>query len=82
MKKKRFLVLAGVLLGLCTASVTAAEKMNYQNFELDLLLHNIEKPCAPIVTDDYIIFTADIHNRFVGIAFNFENYKVIHPFRL
>lgn len=82
MKKKRFLVLAGVLLGLCTASVTAAEKMNYQNFELDLLLHNIEKPCAPIVTDDYIIFTADIHNRFVGIAFDFENYKVIHPFQI
>lgn len=63
-------------------SLSAAEKTNYQNFELDTLLHDIEKPGAPVVTEDYIIFTADIYNRFVGIAFDFENYQVIHPFQI
>jgi len=82
MKKKRFLIAAGLILGLCVNSMFAAEKVHYQNFDLDLLLHNIEKPCAPIVTDDYIVFTADMHNRFVGIAFDFENYQVIHPFQV
>ncbi|MDY2840868.1 MAG: isoamylase [Treponema sp.] len=63
-------------------SLYAAEKNNYQNFELDTLLHNIDKPGAPLITDDYIIFTADIYNRFVGIAFDFENYQIIHPFQV
>lgn len=63
-------------------SLYAAEKSNYQNFELDTLLHNIDKPGAPLITDDYIIFTADIYNRFVGIAFDFENYQIIHPFQV
>ena len=64
------------------APLFAAELTNYQNFELDTLLHEIDRPGAPIVTDDYIIFTADIHHRHVGIAFDFENYKVIHPFQI
>lgn len=82
MKKKRFLILAGLILGLCSSAVFAKSKEQYQNFELDTLLHNIEGPVAPIITDDFIIFTADMHNRFVGIAFDFENYKVIHPFKV
>ena len=60
----------------------AAAPVNYQNFELDTLLHNIEKPGEPIVTEDYIIFTANTQNRSVGIAFDFENYQVIHPFQI
>ena len=60
----------------------AAAPANYQNFELDTLLHNIEKPGEPIVTEDYIIFTANTQNRSVGIAFDFENYQVIHPFQV
>lgn len=82
MKKKRFLILAGLLAGIYAGNLFAAEKINYQNFELDSLLHNIDGPQAPVVTDDYIIFTADMHNRFVGIAFDFENYKIIHPFKV
>jgi len=54
----------------------------YQPYELDLLIHNIEKPSAPIITDDYIIFTADISNRNVGIVFDFEDYKTIHNYQL
>ncbi len=82
MKKKISLVSAVLTLGLFMSPVFAAEPTNYQNFEIDLLLHEIEKPCAPIITDDYIIFTADVNNRHVGIVFDFENYQTIHPFQI
>lgn len=75
-----FTVMAVVLL--FASPLFAAEQTNYQNFELDTLLHGIDKPGAPVVTDDYIIFTADTRHRFVGIAFDFEDYKVIHPFQI
>lgn len=80
---KKLIVLAALVVGcFCAAPVFAAEITNYQNFELDTLLHEIDKPGAPVVTDDYIIFTADTKHRFVGIAFDFEEYKVIHPFQI
>ena len=81
--KKLILLFAVMVVGLLFASpLFAAEQTNYQNFELDTLLHGIDKPGAPVVTDDYIIFTADTRHRFVGIAFDFEDYKVIHPFQI
>lgn len=84
MKITSFFKLTVSLLLLSTGSFLFAKEapINYQPYELDLLIHNIEKPTAPIITDDYIIFTADPNNRFVGIAFDFEDYKVIHPFQL
>lgn len=79
MKKSKILFLLGFFI--CLTEIFAAE-LNYQNYELDTLLHTIEKPTKPVITDDYIIFTADTNNRFVGIAFDFENYQIIHPFRV
>lgn len=67
---------------LFTGSAFGAEKVEFTDHELDALLCNIEKPCAPIVTKDYIIFTADAKYRYVGIAFDFENYKIVHPFQV
>lgn len=82
MKKLILLFVAFALCGIGAAGLSAAEITNYQNFELDTLLHGIDKPGAPLVTDDYIIFTSDPNHRFVGIAFDFENYKTIHPFQI
>lgn len=82
MKRIKFLVCAALLCGLAVTSLNAKEAGNYQNFELDSLLHDIDRPQAPVITDNYIIFTSDQSNRSVGIAFDFENYKVIHPFQL
>lgn len=85
MKRKQFLILTGILIltgSLFTGNLFAAEPTNYQNFELDLLLHEIEKPAKPIITEKYIIFTADPKYRFVGIAFDFENYQTVHPFQI
>lgn len=60
----------------------SAEQVNFQDFELDTLIHSIEKPGAPIITEDYIIFTCAPNYRYVGIAFDFENYQTIHPFQI
>ena len=80
---KKLILLFALAVGcLCASQAFAAEQTNYQNFELDTLLHGIDKPGAPVVTDDYIIFTADTKHRFVGIVFDFEDYKVIHPFQI
>jgi len=81
MKTRKFLALLGLLSSL-NFGLFSAEILNYQNYELDMLLHEIKKPTAPIVTEEYIIFTAAPENRFVGIAFDFENYQVIHPFQV
>lgn len=81
MKKMKILMAVSLLFALAGKAFSATPT-NFQNYELDTLLHNIEKPCEPIVTEDYIIFTAAVQNRSVGIAFDFENYQVIHPFQL
>lgn len=70
------------LLGINITVIYAAEATNYQNFELDTMLHEISGPGAPVVTKDYIVFTCEPNYRYVGIAFDFENYQVIHPFQL
>ena len=81
MKKNKFLTILAVFC-LWSGMLFAAPEVNYQDFELDSLLHNIDQPGEPLLTDDYIIFTADVNHRFVGIAFDYENYQVIHPFQL
>lgn len=82
MKKLILLFTTLILCGIGAAGLFAAESTNYQNFDLDTLLHSIDKPCEPIITDDYIIFTSDTNYRFVGIAFDFENYQTVHPFQI
>lgn len=73
---------------ICLSSATilfAAEKTTktvYKNHEIDKLLYDIEKPGQPLITTDYIIFTASPEYRYVGIAFDYENYKVVHPFQV
>lgn len=66
----------------CSLGIFPNEKLQYQDFNLDSLLSSIDKPIGPILTNDYIIFTADKNHRFVGIVFDFEDYKTIHSFEI
>lgn len=75
---KKFIVF---VFSLFWAFVWAENQMNFQNYELDTLLHNIDSAQKPVVTDDYVIFTCDSNYRFAGIAFDFENYQTVHPFQ-
>ena len=71
-----------VLMFISAAPLFAAQEEIIIPYDLHQAIHDIEKPTAPVVTDEYIIFTADTNHRFVGIAFDFENYQTIHPFKL
>lgn len=84
MNKRRFFALSvSALLIFSNNALFAKEaEIIYQPYELDSAIHNIEKPGAPVITDDYIIFTANPDSRFVGIAFDFEDYKIIHPYKM
>lgn len=60
----------------------AAENVDVKPYFYDKVIREIRKPQAPVVTDDYIVFSADASHRFVGVAFDFENYQTIHPFQI
>ncbi|MBD5404126.1 MAG: isoamylase [Treponema sp.] len=49
-------------------------------YEYNNIIHRLEKVQSPIVTNDYIIFTQEIGHRFAGIAFDFENYSIVHKY--
>ena len=81
MKRVRFLT--GLLFILfCPSILIAAEAENVTPYFYDKIIREIERPEAPVITDDYIVFTADASNRFVGVAFDFENFQTIHPFQI
>ena len=71
---KRFLFLLCALQALLSA-VSAAD----YNDETVLEIRGVG---VPYEKDDTVVFTADAKSRFTGIAFDFEGYKTIHPFRI
>ncbi|MGP1459368.1 MAG: glycogen-binding domain-containing protein [Treponema sp.] len=50
-------------------------------YEYNNLIAGLETSGMPLVTERYVVFTHKAGPRFVGIAFDFENYKVIHPYQ-
>lgn len=50
------------------------------NYGIQNLITTIQNPQKPVVKGDYIIFTSPSHYRTVGIAFDFEDFEIIHPF--
>lgn len=48
----------------------------------DELLSEIDHVSPPKIVKNYIVFTAEPTAHFVGIAFDFENFIKIHPFKL
>ncbi|MBQ5908328.1 MAG: glycogen-binding domain-containing protein [Treponema sp.] len=78
---KRFsLITAGILL--CCVLYAQDYYKEIETYEYNNLINSINKVQEPIVTDKYIVFTAETGPRFVGIAFDFENYQTIHPFKI
>lgn len=51
-------------------------------YEYNNIVAKLEKPQEPVITENYIVFTEKTGPRFIGIAFDFENYQEIHPFML
>lgn len=51
-------------------------------YEYNNIIAKLEEPKEPAITENYIVFTEKTGPRFIGIAFDFENYQKIHPFML
>lgn len=51
-------------------------------YEYDLAVTEISGVKAPYISGNYIVFTAPVTARSVGIAFDFENFRKIHYFKL
>ncbi|MCR5045927.1 MAG: isoamylase [Treponema sp.] len=77
--RKSLLILA---LGLAFMSAAAAEKTveSPYSFEYREIAQKLQGPSAPFEKDGCIVFSAELGPRYVGIAFDFENYQIIHPF--
>lgn len=70
------------LLTLCALPVFAAgQDMGGDGRAYDGVILEIRGVGAPYEVDGAIVFTADASARFCGIAFDFEGYRTIHPFR-
>lgn len=83
MKRRNILASALILLSMCTSSLfadTSAEEQ--KTYEYNNLVFSLDHVNKPVVTDNYIIFTAESGPRFVGIAFDFENYSTVHSFQI
>ncbi len=61
-----------------------AQLERYDNDDLSLneILTDLSEVKAPQLHNDFVVFTADKNARYVGIAFDFENYNQIHSFQL
>lgn len=69
------LCLCLVVLITCSLLVSAAD-----DYEHRMILANVNKVMPPKVVGKYIIFTQAKEYRHVGIAFEFEDYKIVHSF--
>src|SRR5215510_1302966 len=73
----------GIVLLFTIAAVfaVAAETAEWETIEhIDRLL-SLPGPGAPVIFDDFIIFTAPSDYRRVGVAFAYENFSRIYWFR-
>ena len=50
------------------------------NWEYNSLVQTIDNVGQPYISGNQAIFTASGDAHFVGIAFDFENYRIVHPF--
>lgn len=73
---------ATVLLNLsCYVGAEEVKQSEKDLYEYNNIVSQLSKPVEPHVTGDYVVFTHDSDPRFVGIAFDFEDYKIIHPYQ-
>lgn len=80
-------ILGLILAGIAIPSFLAFAEPLPANPEKDLYEYNnivsqLEKTQEPFVTENYIVFTEKAGPRFIGIAFDFENYQTVHPFMI
>ena len=58
--------------------VSAQNDIDIESYDMEILVSQISGVREPTVIGDFIIFTAPVTSRHVGIAFDFENFRQIH----
>ena len=66
---------------LCALIAAQAEQAAIDTYTYGELVETIARADAPLITGKYIIFTAAGAARYVGIAFEHENFQSIHSFQ-
>lgn len=85
MKRANFLILTAFLTFLTQFSFAkkavqvASDEPDF--YEYNNLVSTVREVKPPQITDKYIVFTHELNARFVGIAFDYENYTKIHKFQ-
>lgn len=59
-----------------------AQSNDDNNYNYGKLILSLKGYGAPVVRNGYVVFTAELGPRNIGIAFDFENYSVVHPFQI
>jgi hypothetical protein len=54
---------------------------NEDQYDLEIIISEINSISAPYIKGNYIIFTAQMRSRHVGISFDFEQFRVIHSYQ-
>ncbi len=63
--------------------IAAKEEVHQEDtYEYDLLVSELTGYSAPILKGNSVVFTAKPDARFIGIAFDFEDFRQIHSFQL
>lgn len=76
---KKILIVSGILILFINSTLSAIE-----NLPLHLKIMSTHTTEEPIIWNDTIFLTAKPSGnpRFVGVAFDFESYSIIHPFEI
>ena len=83
MKKYFFAVFfSAVFFSFASAKTEKEVEQEPDTYEYNLLVSAIKGVSSPYVSGDYVVFTAKKNSASVGIAFDFENFKTIHPYFL
>ena len=66
---------------IASISPVIAQTYDWETYELLNRLLSMQKPGAPVIQDDYVIFTADSSIRRIGVSFSHENFDVVYWFQ-
>jgi len=70
-----------IFITIASFSPAAAQASEWESYELVTQLLSITEPCAPVIYENFVIFTADSSLRRVGVAFAHENFANTYWYR-
>lgn len=83
MKRILSLIISTIIFSSVFVFAEKTELLNEKDlYEYNNIVAKLEKVQKPFYTDNYVVFTQNSGPRFVGIAFDFEDYKTIHSFMI